>query len=126
MRLSPTLDPANRSADVEIVIDNATLRLKPGMFATIFMAVAQRAQALTIPKRALTLDRAEPTVYRVQDGRAQLTTLTLGEADGDRIEVRSGLREGDRVVVVGQDQLLDGGLVRVVDEDSLPRVPVSQ
>jgi hypothetical protein len=90
------------------------------MFTTVFMTVAQQQQALVIPKRALTLDQAEATVYRLQDGRAQLAAITLGETDGDRIEVRSGLTEGDLVVVVGQDNLLNGALVRVVDDAVLP------
>ena len=47
-RLSPTLDPANRSADVEIVIDNADLRLKPGMFAKVALILRQRDDALLV------------------------------------------------------------------------------
>lgn len=114
--ISPVVDAQSGTFKVTVALPQPPPELKPGMFATIFMTVSQEAQALVIPKRALTLDRAEPTVYRLQDGRAQLAALTLGESDGDRVAVQSGLAEGDRVVVVGQDKLLDGALVRVVDE----------
>jgi RND family efflux transporter MFP subunit len=121
--ISPVVNAESGTFKVTVALTDPPSALKPGMFATIFMTVAQREQALVIPKRALTLDRAEPTVYRLQDGRAHLTSLTLGEADGDRIEVRTGLSEGDRVVVVGQDQLMDGILVRAVDDLLLPGKP---
>ncbi len=118
--ISPVVDAESGTFKVTVALTEPPPELKPGMFATIFMTVSRQEQALVIPKRALTLDRAEPTVYRLQDGRAQRAALVLGEADGDRIEVQSGLAEGDRIVVVGQDKLLDGTLVRVVDEAALP------
>ncbi len=114
--ISPVVDAESGTFKVTVALTEPPPELKPGMFATVFMIVSQQDQALVIPKRALTLDQAEPTVFRLQDGRAQLAVVTLGEADGERVEVRSGLVEGDRVVVVGQDKLLDGALVRVVDE----------
>lgn len=119
--ISPVVDAQSGTFKVTVALTEPPSELKPGMFATIFMTVAQQAHALVIPKRALTLDRAEPTVYRLHDGRAHLAALTLGESDGDWVEVQSGLAEGDRVVVVGQDKLLDGTWVQVVDE-----LPVTQ
>ena len=121
--ISPVVDAESGTFKVTVALTNPPPELKPGMFVTIFVTVSQQEQALVIPKRALTLDRAEPTVYRLQDGRAQLAALALGPADGDLVEVRSGLAEGDRVVVVGQDKLLDGTLVRVVEEAVLPAAP---
>lgn len=118
--ISPVVDAESGTFKVTVALTEPPPELKPGMFATIFMTVSQQEQALVIPRRALTLDRAEPTVYRLQDGHAHLATLTLGEADGDRVAVRAGLAEGDRVVVVGQDKLHDGTQVRVVDEARLP------
>ncbi len=124
--ISPVVEAGSGTFKVTVALTEPPPEVKPGMFATVFITVSQQAQALVIPKRALTLDRAEPTVYRLQDGRAQLATITLGEADGDRVEVRAGLAEGDRVVVVGQDKLLDGTLVRVVDEGLLGRESATQ
>ncbi len=117
--ISPVVDAESGTFKVTVTLTDPPPELKPGMFATILMTVSRLDNALVIPKRALTLDRAEPTVYRLQDGRAERVALTLGEADGDRIEVRAGLAEGDRIVVVGQDKLLDGTLVRVVDESAV-------
>jgi multidrug efflux pump subunit AcrA (membrane-fusion protein) len=121
--ISPVVDAESGTFKVTVALNEPPPELKPGMFTTVFMTVSQRPQALVIPKRALTLDHAEPTVYRLHDGRAQLAAITLGETDGDLIEVRSGLTEGDRVVVIGQDKLLDGAWVRVVDDAALPATP---
>ncbi len=118
--ISPVVDAESGTFKVTVALTDPPPELKPGMFATVLMTVSLLENALVIPKRALTLDRAEPTVYRLQDGRAERVALTLGEADGDRVEVTSGLAEGDRIVVVGQDKLLDGTTVRVVDEAALP------
>ena len=93
------------------------------MFATIFITVANREQALIIPKRALTLDSPEPTVYRLQDGHARRVPLRLGFTDGERVEVTSGLAEGDEIVVVGHNKLLDGTAVRVVADEQRWRRP---
>jgi membrane fusion protein (multidrug efflux system) len=96
------------------------------MFVTAFITVAQHDNALVIPKRALTLDSPEPTVYRLRDGRAYRAALSLGFTDGEQVEVTSGLTAGDQVVVMGQDKLLDGMAVQVVENHPLHRRPTTR
>ncbi len=70
-----------------------------------------------LPKRVLTLDSLQPTVYRVQRGRARRVALTVGVTDNTVVEVLSGVSAGDQVVVVGQDKLLEDTVVHVVADD---------
>ena len=70
------------------------------------------------PVRARTFINGEPWCNRVVDGRAVRTRLELGEANDNRVEVRSGLREGDTVVVDarvgrGEVQISDGQPIKV-------------
>lgn len=114
--ISPVVDAASGTFKVTVELDKPPPQLKPGMFATVYITVEQRANALVIPKRALTLDNLRPTVYRIQRGRARQVVLTVGVTDNAVVEVLSGLTEGDQVVVVGQDKLLDNAMVQVVPE----------
>jgi len=116
--ISPVVEVESGTFKVTVELHAPPPELKPGMFASVYISAATRANTLIIPKRALTLDSAQPTVYRVQGRRARRVSLTVGLTDSDRIEVLSGLAEGDEVVVVGQDKLLDDILVQVVPDGS--------
>jgi membrane fusion protein (multidrug efflux system) len=124
--ISPVIDAQSGTFKVTLEVLQPTPDLKPGMFVTVFITVAQHDDALVIPKRALTLDSPEPTVYRLRDGRAYRTALSLGFAEGEQVEVTSGLAAGDQVVVLGQDNLLDGAAVQVVEHHPLVRRPIIQ
>lgn len=124
--ISPVVDAQSGTFKVTLEVLKPTAELKPGMFVTAFITVAQHDNALVIPKRALTLDSPEPTVYRLRDGRAYRATLSLGFTDGEQVEVRSGLTAGDQVVVMGQDKLLDGTAVQVVENHPLARHPTTR
>ena len=115
--ISPVIDAESGAFKVTVELLSPPSTLKPGMFATVLIAASRREQALVIPKRALTLDSARPTVFRMDKGRARRVTLQVGLSDNDRIEVLSGLAEGDRVIVVGQEKLLDDMRVKVVAEE---------
>jgi membrane fusion protein (multidrug efflux system) len=124
--ISPVVDAQSGTFKVTLEVLQPTVELKPGMFVTAFITVSQHDNALVIPKRALTLDSPEPTVYRLRDGRAYRATLRLGFTDGEQVEVTSGLTAGDQVVVMGQDKLLDGTAVQVVESHPLDRHPTAR
>jgi RND family efflux transporter MFP subunit len=124
--ISPVVDAQSGTFKVTLEVLQPTAALKPGMFVTAFITVAQHDNALVIPKRALTLDSPEPTVYRLRDGRAYRAALSLGFTDGEQVEVTSGLTAGDQVVVMGQDKLLDGTAVQVVENHPLHRRPTTR
>ena len=52
-RIAPVFDPQTRTAEMEIEVPNVTYRLKPGMYARVDLTVAQRPDALTVPRNAL-------------------------------------------------------------------------
>ena len=81
---------------------------KPGMSAIARLRVRQAEDAVAVPAAAvLRIDGAD-TVWVVRDGRAERTLVTVGAQGPDLVEIRSGLRVGDRVVVRGADLVTEG------------------
>jgi RND family efflux transporter MFP subunit len=100
-------DRFGRSYQVEIVIDNSTNRdIKSGMFAKCEVGVDRKDTALVIPEKAL-FNREEKSskVFIVEDGKAIEKDIVLGIKTTELIEILSGISEGDKVVVSGQQRL---------------------
>jgi Cu(I)/Ag(I) efflux system membrane fusion protein len=94
----PTVDPATRTARVRITLANAGQRLKPGMYATVHLSTT-RGRVLSVPRSAV-LATGERTIVFVRAPNGQLTPrdVVTGAANGDRIEIVKGLKEGETVV----------------------------
>lgn len=112
--LSPAADPASRSATVRLRLQSGQDRAIPGTFARGEIIVERRTGVLLVPRAAVGGGDA-PVVRVVADGVVQVRRVALGLAQGDRIEVRSGLAEGETVVVLGPQDLAAGTAVRVVN-----------
>lgn len=115
--ISPTVDPATRSADVEVRIPNPDRRLAPGMYARVSILIERRS-CLVIPADGLVRvpGTGEHFVFVIEADRAVQRNVTTGLAEGDLVEVTAGVAAGESVVIRGQGRLLDGTLVRIVDQ----------
>lgn len=112
-RVSPVVDSGSGTFRVVCAFDGGG-ELQPGMFGRIRINYDQRADALAIPRTALLDDGSAPAVFTVRGGKAVRTELKLGYIDGEWVEVRDGLREGDPVVVAGKAALREGSAVQVI------------
>lgn len=120
VRISPTVDPESRTADVEIQVDNRDHRLKPGMFARVNL-IAQRRDGVLLLSRDSLLTKSGPTrVFIHVSGRALLREVSLGLEGEKYVEVLRGLQEGDEVIVAGQYELKDGMPVKVIRRHENP------
>jgi len=111
--VSPGLRADTRALIVEAIVKNADGRLKPGLFATARIEQAAKTPALLIPSSAIQKTATANRVFVVNGDHVEERLVTLGQAEGDRIEAASGLVKGDRVVVTGLEKLKDGALVRI-------------
>ena len=118
-RVSPVVDSGSGTFRVICTFDGGGL-LQPGMFGRIRIEYDQRANALVIPRTALLEDGNSPAVYTVKADKAARTPLKLGYIDGQWVEVREGLREGDPVVVAGKAALREGSAVQVIGAKAAP------
>lgn len=115
-RVSPVVDSGSGTFRVVCAFDNGGT-LQPGMFGRVRVDYASRADALVLPRAALLEDEAKPAVFVVRAGKAVRATLALGYVEGEWAEVRSGLRQGEQVVVAGKSALRDGSAVQVIAID---------
>ena len=94
----PTLNPETRTARVRVELANASRKLKPGMYATIwFSSAAERV--LSVPRSALLSTGKRDLVFvRNADGTLQPRDVVLGFATDDRVQVLRGLAPGETIV----------------------------
>jgi multidrug efflux pump subunit AcrA (membrane-fusion protein) len=113
-RISPTVDPQSRAAEVEIQVDNHDHRLKPGMFARASLIVQRRDGVLLLSKDSLLRQKGASRVFVHDKSKASLREVVLGLEGEQYVEVLRGLREGDEIIVAGQYELTDGMPVHVI------------
>lgn len=95
----PTVDVQSRTNRVRVTVPNPDLRLKPGMFATIFFDVEVAENEITVPMEAVVVTGERNLVFsRDEHGRLQPREVVLGPSAGDRIAILAGLSEGERIV----------------------------
>ncbi|HEV2115609.1 MAG TPA: efflux RND transporter periplasmic adaptor subunit, partial [Terriglobales bacterium] len=106
-QIVPAADPASRSFVVKVELP-ADARLRSGLFGRAHIARGQR-QAILLPRSAV-LDRGQlQGIYVIGDDKvATLRYITLGKADGEQVEVLSGLEGGERVVAAPGNRELGG------------------
>ncbi len=111
--LYKTADSFARLYNLEIAVDNADGRLLPDMFARVEITKKEIPDGLAVPLYALLSINESNAVYVIDQGIARLKLVEAGIQDGWRMEIRSGLRPGDQVIVVGQRSINDGEAVNV-------------
>ncbi|MGO0062743.1 efflux RND transporter periplasmic adaptor subunit [Brevibacillus fluminis] len=111
--VSPIAD-SSKMYPVEIAVNNADLRAKDGMVASLDIA-GQKRKAMVVPREAVMMKEQKYFVYVVDGEKAKQVTIQAGDSDGKQMEVLSGLTEGQEVVVKGQNTLADGTAVVVID-----------
>ncbi|MCC6264137.1 MAG: efflux RND transporter periplasmic adaptor subunit [Bryobacterales bacterium] len=98
-RLSPAIDPTNRTLLVEATIPNDSGRLKPGSFVQASLVTKAGEQAIFVPGSALVVFAGIEKVFLVEEGKSVERLVRSGRRADGRIEIVEGLKAGDRVVV---------------------------
>jgi HlyD family secretion protein len=115
--VAPTVDPQTRAALVYVDVPPqaaAANAVKAGMFARGEFELGQTA-ALTVPQSAVVVRDGFSYVYRVTaDSKINQLKVQTGRVVGEQVEVQSGVKPEDRIVIVGGSFLAEGDLVKVV------------
>jgi RND family efflux transporter MFP subunit len=119
-RVAPVLDPATRTAQIEVEIPNPGHRLKPGMYARVNLTIEQRANALTVPSNALVNVDGKRGVFLAENNAAAFRPVEIGIEEGVRAEVLSGIKDTDRVITTGAGALRDGDRIVLANQGSGP------
>ena len=107
-------DPASRTYAVKITLPNAQGRLRPGMIAEVSIGTARQELMLSVPGEAVVRDPDELTYVFVADAQRRQAfrrRVQVGGVTDQGVQITSGLRAGELVVVGGQQRLRDGAAI---------------
>jgi RND family efflux transporter MFP subunit len=114
-RTADALNPATRTLRTEVDVPNPNDALRPGMYLQVKFRFRREVYPLRVPAEALVISSGPPQVGVLDDRHAvRYRTVELGRDYGAEVEVRSGLNDGDTVVVHPGDALPEGTVVEPV------------
>ncbi|MFD1624183.1 efflux RND transporter periplasmic adaptor subunit [Azospirillum griseum] len=126
--IEPQVSADTRAVKVQATLDNRDRALRPGMFANVRVVLPPQPNTLTVPETAIDYTVYGDSVFvavnqKTPDGKDQLVVqrspVKVGDRTQNRVEIREGLKPGDRVVVSGQLKLANGAAVSVSDSPTL-------
>ena len=120
-RVAPILDPATRTAQVEIEISNPNFRLKPGMYARVRFTVERHEKTLVVPTPAVIDVSGKIGVFfptGENNDTVAFHAVTVGIEHQDVTEITEGLKEGDKIISTGAAALRDGDRIVLAGQRS--------
>jgi RND family efflux transporter MFP subunit len=117
VRDSDSIDPASRTLNVEVDVDNAQSRIKTGAYVFVHLKIPQASRSsnhsVTVPANTLLFRSEGLRVGVVRNGHAELVPITIGRDFGAIVEVVTGLQPTDQVIINPSDSLTSGSPVQV-------------
>lgn len=116
----PDGDAQSRTFRVLLKFKNADSALKPGMSVAAELPTGNKTQALTVPRDAVNLTPNGAIVFVNRGGMGLPVNVAIRFGDGDRYVIRGPLRDGDQVVVEGNERLIPGQRLIVLNDPNKP------
>jgi RND family efflux transporter MFP subunit len=112
--IAGAIDPATRTLETEVEVDNKNGRLFPGAFANVHLSLPLKKAPMVVPVNTL-IFRSEGTQVAVvgNDGVVHLRNVTVGQDYGTSLEITSGITPADSIIVNPSDSLADGAKVQI-------------
>jgi len=114
VRTADDINLTTRTLLVEIDVNNPTGTLLTGSYAEVHLAVPTQASTFLIPVNTLLFRTEGLRVGIVKDGKVVLTAVTPGHDFGDQIEIVSGVKVNDQVIINPPDSIVSGQEVQIV------------
>lgn len=112
-RISPQVDSASRTFQIEILIPNGEALLRPGGFARARVETRRQPDVVFVPRDAVVTFAGVNKVFVVKDGKAQEVVVDVAPGRGQEAEVTRGLNGSEQVIVTGANRLATGVPVAV-------------
>ncbi|MCA9729259.1 MAG: efflux RND transporter periplasmic adaptor subunit, partial [Candidatus Eisenbacteria bacterium] len=113
-------EPASGKIPVEIEVANSDLALRPGALARSEVPTQVHGQVMAIPRDAILESPDGPTVFVADGDHAQRREIRTGPAQDGLVTVEEGLHAGDRLIVRGHRDLVDGATIIVQETATRP------
>jgi len=91
--------PPARDFDIELDMADADARLKPGMTATVRIAVGRHPDALLVPSQAVTLVNGQPTVYVLDGSSFDARPVVIAKRGREQMALQAGVEAGERIAL---------------------------
>jgi RND family efflux transporter MFP subunit len=114
VRTAEAITVTTRTLLVEVDVENPTGTLLSGSYAEVHLAVPTQASTFLLPVNTLIFRSSGLQVATVNDGKAVLTAVTPGHDFGNQIEIVSGLKPDDQVIINPPDSIVSGQAVQIV------------
>jgi RND family efflux transporter MFP subunit len=98
---------------VEALVPNPNEVLKPGLYAKVILYTGEAKDTIVVPVTSLLYEAEKVRVFVVEGDRAKERNVKLGSKYGELMEIVEGIKEGEKVVVAGQQTLSEGAKVAV-------------
>jgi len=100
--VTPNVSEETRTANARVVLGNASMRLRPGMFVTARIALLEEPAEVRVPVTSLqTLEGRDVVFVKDAEGQLKPRPVKLGQRNSDYVEVLAGLTPGDTIVIEG-------------------------
>jgi membrane fusion protein (multidrug efflux system) len=113
-QISPVINADTRTFQSVLQIDNAKRLLRPGMFIKAYILSEKRDGTIVIPKETVISRQDGKVVFTVENGIATEKKITTGLENANVIEVTSGLKVNDRLVIAGFETLRNKSKVSII------------
>ncbi len=111
----PTIDPLTRTFTCEVKVNNANSKLKPGMFGRVELNLGKAATIMVSDKAVVKQSGSnDKYIFVENNGVVEYRKVQLGRRIEDKIEIISGIADGENVVITGQSKLMDRTKVEVI------------
>jgi RND family efflux transporter MFP subunit len=124
-QILPVADAASRTFPVKVLVPNPDLRIRPGFFGRAVLSSSSEAPLLVVPKDAVVTRGTQSHVVAARDGKAVIVPVALGPSQGGEVAVTGELKEGDRVVVRGNETLRGGEQLAVQEAPPVASAPAA-
>src|SRR4030095_203639 len=111
-RIAPNGSANSRTLTVEAEIENSGGVLKPGQFATVRILQPRPTPTLLVPNRAVISEAGVSRVFVIKDGHAEQRVVQTGQTEGDLIQIKTGVTNGEQVATSNLEKLTDGMAVK--------------
>lgn len=113
--LSPAPTKDGLTYPMKISLENKETLVKAGMFAEISIVSDKKENIIAIPSDSVVVKDGNEVVFIVHDNQTQLQKVSLSLDNGKAVEVTDGLKEGDTIVIKGQNYLENGNKVEIIE-----------
>jgi RND family efflux transporter MFP subunit len=120
-RTADALQPGTRTLLTEVDIPNPDGALTPGIYCTVEFRIPRKTPSLSVPADAIIFNRDGVQVAVVRNGKAEIRKVNVKRDLGTSVEVDTGLKAGDQVILNPPVTLVDGSRVQPRPEASAPK-----